>query len=179
MYSNIMFIAVIARLCIRVVPDMSTQVPEGFEASDEGVAEAEGPAESERIREEDQLPMDVVYNLLSNQRRRRIIRHLQEEHPTTLGELAEWLARIEKGGPDTQITSTERKRAYVGLYQHHLPKLDDADIVEFDQDRKTIESGSNIDQVMPYLRVDISGESQLAWRTVVARKARTILDWFR
>lgn len=98
------------------------------------------------------LPLDVVFDLLSNERRRRVLRFLcGESASTTLGELAEYVAAIENGKSVRALSSAERKRVYIVLYQCHLPKLDDAGVIEFDENRKTIESGENLPILLNYL----------------------------
>lgn len=98
-----------------------------------------------------ELPLDVVFDLLSNQRRRRILRYLLDDPETTLGTLAEHVASIENDKPERELSSSERKRVYIVLYQCHLPKLDDADVVEFDENRKSVTMGPEFDQLRPYL----------------------------
>jgi hypothetical protein len=39
----------------------------------------------------------------------------------------------------------------VALYQCHLPKMDDADVIDFDHSRGTVERGPNADQLYVYL----------------------------
>lgn len=137
------------------------------------------PGEIERTRQDGRLPLDVVFQILSNQRRRWVIRYLQAEGSTTLGELAECLARLEMDEPDAPVTSTERKRAYVVLYQHHLPKLADADVIEYDADRKTIELGDNIEQVVPYLQAGRSPTAHTGWVSGAVRRTRRFLAGWR
>jgi len=43
-----------------------------------------------------------------------------------------------------KLTSRERKRVYVGLYQCHLPKMDGVGVIEFDKNRGTIESAGGV-----------------------------------
>ena len=103
------------------------------------------------------LPLDVIFDLLANERRRRVVRYLlAESESTTLGELAEHIAAIENDKPQSALSSTERKRVYISLYQGHLPKLDDAGAIEFDENRKTVEVGSTLDQLASYLPADES-----------------------
>lgn len=101
---------------------------------------------------EAELPLDVVFDILKNQRRRLVLRYLIEVTPTTtLSDLAEHIAALENGKSEDSLTSSERKRVYVCLYQCHLPKLDDAGVVEFENDRGTVELAGNTDQLTPYL----------------------------
>lgn len=100
----------------------------------------------------DSLPLDIVFGLLSTERRRQVLRYLRDEtESTTLGTLAEHIAALENDKPERLLSSTERKRVYVALYQCHLPKLDDANVIEFEKSRGTVERGVNADQLDRYL----------------------------
>ncbi|MFD1586616.1 hypothetical protein ACFR9U_06450 [Halorientalis brevis] len=102
------------------------------------------------------LEPDDVFEILRNQRRRDVLRFFFEEGRTAveLGTLAEHLAAAEFETTITELTSQERKRMYVSLYQCHLPKMDEAGIIEFDSDRKTLELGANAHHLEPYLYLD-------------------------
>lgn len=98
------------------------------------------------------LPLDLRYELLKNRRRRRVLEYLEDEaDSTTLGTLAEHLAAEENDKPVAALTSSERKRVYICLYQCHLPKLDDAGVVEFDNDRGTVERSDRASELSSYL----------------------------
>ena len=98
------------------------------------------------------LPLDQVFEVLKNERRRRVLERLAEsDGALDLGTLAEEIAALENDKDVRQITSTERKRVYVGLYQCHLPKMDDFGVVSFEKSRGTIEPGPHIDAVLRYL----------------------------
>lgn len=98
------------------------------------------------------LPLDEVFEILKNSRRRETLRYLQENGgETTLSEVAEHIAALENDTTVRAISSTQRKRVYVGLYQCHLPKMDDTGVIDFEQNRGTIELGPNADQLYPYL----------------------------
>ncbi len=103
-----------------------------------------------------QLEPDDVFEILRNQRRRDVLRFFFEEDRTAveLGTLAEHLAAAEFETTTAELTSQERKRMYVSLYQCHLPKMDEAGIIEFDSDRKTLELGVNARRLEPYLYLD-------------------------
>ncbi|AGN02220.1 hypothetical protein L593_11375 [Salinarchaeum sp. Harcht-Bsk1] len=102
--------------------------------------------------EPEPLSLDVVYDILKNTRRRRVLHLLYEdEEGTTLGDLAERIAAVENDKPRSQLDAQERKRVYVGLYQCHLPRMDDAGVVDFDGDRGTVELGTHAEQVYGHL----------------------------
>lgn len=99
----------------------------------------------------DALHLDVAFGILQNERRRRVLRYLRDNPTTTQGDLAEHVAAIENGVPPDSLTSTQRKRVYVSLYQSHLPKLDDVDAIEYDPDRGTVARTSVTDEFLSYL----------------------------
>lgn len=105
--------------------------------------------------EDERLSKDVIFELLKNRRRREVLAYLLEADETvTLGELAEQIAAWENDTSVNALNSDQRKRVYVALYQTHLPKMDDAGIVEYDQDRGLISLADNADLLMMYLDTD-------------------------
>lgn len=98
------------------------------------------------------LPLDQIFEILKNSRRRQTLHYLNENgEETTLSDVAEHIAALENDTTTRAITSAQRKRVYIGLYQCHLPKMDDMNVVDFDQNRGTIELGPNAAQLEPYL----------------------------
>nr|WP_247730860.1 hypothetical protein [Halovivax limisalsi] len=74
-----------------------------------------------------------VFDLLSNRRRRYAIHYCkQADGPVTLGELAEQVAAWELEKEIAALTSAERKRVYTALQQTHLPTLERANVIEFE-----------------------------------------------
>lgn len=93
-----------------------------------------------------------VFEVLCNRRRRRVVAYLQEcGGKATAGELAEVIAAAEEGIPVDRVSSAERKRVYVSLYQNHLPVMDDASVVDYDADRKTVRLLATHSDLDPYL----------------------------
>lgn len=96
--------------------------------------------------------LDLTFDVLRNRRRRLVLRHLKTTpESASLGDLAEHIAAIENGIDRSQIDSQQRKRVYISLYQNHLPKLDDAEVVRFDQDRGTVSLTETADPFYEYL----------------------------
>lgn len=60
----------------------------------------------------------------------------EQEQQTCLRDVVEWIATIESD--ESPPPKNVRNSVYVSLHQTHLPKLDDAGIVDYDSDRKTI-----------------------------------------
>lgn len=99
-----------------------------------------------------ELPLDEVFHILTNHRRRQVLSYLTDHDGTaTLGELAEYIAAAENSVSIQRVTSTQRKRTYVALYQCHLSKMDAAGIVSFDSNRGTVELNESAEQLSPYL----------------------------
>jgi DNA-binding transcriptional ArsR family regulator len=114
--------------------------------------ERRGQATIDRRDGSDELPPDAVFSILSNRRRRDVLRHLQN-HGGVLshGELAEFIAAEENGKSVDELTSKERKRIYVSLYQCHLPKMADEGVIEFERTGGTVELLAPAAQVERYL----------------------------
>jgi hypothetical protein len=95
--------------------------------------------------------LDVVFDVLRNSRRRLVITRLAEiDGPTTRGDLAEHIGGIENDKEPSLLSSKERKRVYVGLYQSHLPKMADAGAIQYD-DRGTVDRGQHFHVFREYL----------------------------
>jgi hypothetical protein len=68
-----------------------------------------------------------------------------------LNELADQVAAWENDKAVGLVSSNERKRVYVGLYQCHLTKMDDSEVIDFDQYRGTIEVRPAVERLYEYL----------------------------
>ncbi|MFW6434809.1 MAG: DUF7344 domain-containing protein [Halovenus sp.] len=102
-----------------------------------------------------EIAIDTVTQLLSCSRRREAVSYLAfaaGEEGATIGELADHIAALEVDKPIRDITSEERKRVYVALYQTHLKKLDDAGVVNYDGDRKRVTLGPNSDEFLELVK---------------------------
>ena len=119
----------------------------GEQVTDEATSEV-GESTAEEIR------LDVIFDILKNQRRRHVLRYLREHETTTLSDLAEHVAALENEKDVRSLTSSERKRVYVGLYQCHLPRMSDAGVIDFDSDRGRIELRDSAEQLDEYLDVE-------------------------
>ena len=117
------------------------QMPDNTATSSDSV-----PAEST------DLSLDTVFEILKNRRRRDILQYLwNHDGSANIGELAEHIAALENDIEVTALSSSQRKRVYIGLYQCHLPKMDDAAIVDFDKHRGTIRLRDVAAELTPYL----------------------------
>ena len=114
--------------------------------------ETESQAIESTFTKNDELTKDEIFYLLKNRRRRDIVNYLMDNDGTaTLGELAEQIAAWENEIEVTALSSGQRKRVYVALYQTHLPKLDENGIIEYDQNRGNVELSENAERLKVYL----------------------------
>jgi hypothetical protein len=89
---------------------------------------------------------------LKNSRRRSVIRYLLEHDGSgVLSDVAEEIAAEENDVTVRELSSDQRKRVYIALYQCHLPKMDSLGLVEYDKDRGTIELQDSVAQLSTYL----------------------------
>jgi DNA-binding transcriptional ArsR family regulator len=81
------------------------------------------------------LADETIYSVLTNPRRRYVLHYLKQRgESVSVRDLAEQVAAWENGKEPEDLTSQERKRVYVSLYQSHLSTLDDEGVVEYDDD---------------------------------------------
>ena len=125
--------------------------------------EPDADADADDEAPEEQLPLDITFEILKNRRRRLVLKYVRDtEEPVTIGELAEHIAAIENDTTVQQLDAQQRKRVYIGLYQCHLPKMDDAGVVDFNQGRGRIEVGDHVASLYEYLDVGAEEESEAA-----------------
>lgn len=100
------------------------------------------------------LSTEDVYEVLSNQRRRYAIHYLKQSNaPVDVSTLAEQVAAWENDKPIENLTSQERKRVYISLYQSHLKTLKKRGLVDYDADRGIVELTDPIANAQIYLEV--------------------------
>ncbi|MEF8779266.1 MAG: hypothetical protein V5A46_01135 [Haloferacaceae archaeon] len=123
--------------------------------------------EFDRCENGEDLDLDDVFDLLKNQRRRWVIEYLKSEGgASTLNRVAETIAAKENGIDESMLSSSQRKRVYIGLYQCHLPKMDELGVVEYDKNRGTIEL-QDVSQLEFYLERGSDDEGRSRYEHVV------------
>ena len=133
------------------VSDVSGQITTEPGSKGEGEAALQKPS------------LDLIFGILKNGRRRRVLKYLRDaDGEVTLSDLAEHIAAIENDTTPKQLTSSQRKRVYVGLYQCHLPKMDDAGVVDYNQARGLIEPTDRMVHFEEYLDVE-DEETSRGW----------------
>lgn len=94
----------------------------------------------------------TLFTVLKNDRRRHVLRFLlEEQRRVSLAELAVHIAGKENDIEPSAVTSAQRKRVYVSLYQSHLPTLHDSGAVDYNEPRKYAHPAEGIEVFRPYL----------------------------
>jgi hypothetical protein len=121
--------------------------------------------DGETVEPKSEVSEDELFDVLANQRRRFALHLLKREgdETVTIGEMAEQIAAWENGIDMAEITGNERKRVYTALQQSHLPKMDNAGVVEFNKNRGTIEPTPALKDVDLYM--DVVEGKEIPWST--------------
>lgn len=118
------------------------------------MAEKSIPAGVEQdVSDTPQLDLDDLFHALSNERRRRALQYLieRDDDQFEMGDVAEVVASQEYDIPRKNLSSDQRQRIYIALYQCHLPQLAKVGLIDYDQKRGTIEKRPELEQTMKYL----------------------------
>lgn len=101
------------------------------------------------------VPLDTLYDILRNKRRRLVLHYLVSvpDNQAVLGTLATQVAAWENEIPLSAVTSTLRKRTYNTLQQTHLPKMHEADIIDYDRPRGTVTLTAHPSQLELFLHI--------------------------
>lgn len=103
----------------------------------------------------DSAPLiDELFTVLKNHRRRMIVRLLRDITPLTPREIAGYIAVAESDSIHSleHVDADHRHAIYTTVYQSHLPKLTDTDIVAYDLQEKTVAHGPNFGVASSCLR---------------------------
>lgn len=102
---------------------------------------------------------DVLFDVLADPRRRYALRALGESRlPMALADLADEVATRERGKPITDVSAEAVKQVYLSLYHSHVPKLVDADIAEYTQERDLVALSAGYERVEPFLETATANE---------------------
>ena len=110
-----------------------------------------------------EISTDIVFEILSNTRRRMVLYYLRESGGSaTVQELAEQIAALENDVEVEDLQSQQRKRVYVSLYQTHIPKLESTGIIEYDDSRGIVYLTDRAMEIDTYLTP--TTESTYPWQ---------------
>lgn len=122
---------------------------------------------------------EVMFDLLGNSRRRRVLRHLLDQQTITLTKLSARIAAWENDTTVADLSSRQRKQVYSSLYQTHIPRLSEHDLVEYDADERTVRLTGDSEYIRRFLDVEEPQRSRFShqwsryflWTAVVGSAA--------
>ncbi len=133
-------------------PTEDGQSPTESEGVTSDASEIPEPLADIGVETDPTLDLDTKFELLRNRRRRIVLSYLVEaDDRVDMGEMAEHVAAVENETTVQALSSAQRKRAYVGLYQCHLPKLADAGVIDYDGDRGHAEATPTAEDLLQYV----------------------------
>lgn len=92
----------------------------------------------ERV-DEPPATIDEVFRLLADRRRRLLLLVLRRyDEPLTLPDAAEAVAERETGRSIVDLSPDRVAEVYISLYHDHLPRLVDAGLLRYDQERDMV-----------------------------------------
>ena len=90
-------------------------------------------------REESTESLDEAFELLAHTRRRLLLEVMRTyDQQLTLPDAAEEVAVRESGRSVTDLSAERVANVYISLYHDHLPRLVDAGLLEYDQERDLV-----------------------------------------
>ncbi len=108
------------------------------------------------------ISTDEVFALLSNERRRSVLRHLSMNGgEVRLRELATTIAAEENDVEPVEVTYAQRKRLYTSLYQSHLPRMERSGVIEYNRNSGAITLAPGADTFDAYL--EVVGDDEFTW----------------
>jgi DNA-binding transcriptional ArsR family regulator len=109
---------------------------------------------TERRQAESGASREVMFDLLGNARRRRVLHNLLDEPEITLTDLSARIAAWENDTTVADLSSRQRKQVYSSLYQTHIPRLSDHDVVTYESDERIVRLTAAPDRLRRFLEVD-------------------------
>ncbi|MFC4359050.1 hypothetical protein ACFO0N_13960 [Halobium salinum] len=98
------------------------------------------------------LPLDDVFDLLGDRRRRYVLYCLADwDGAVARDELARQVATWEHGGDLGDVPAESITRVTVSLDHVHLPRLVDYGVVTYDRESAELERAAGLDRLEPYL----------------------------
>lgn len=129
------------------------------ERSSTGETDSETPSRASRLSKDD------TFHILQNERRRRVLQYLSDtESAVDMRDIAEQVAAWEHDTTVQQLTSDQRQRVYIALYQSHLPKLADFGLITYNRSRGVVERTPLADQIAWYLDEENATEERTGSR---------------
>jgi len=96
----------------------------------------------------DEPSVDDLFDVLTAERRRRVLSILVgRDAPVAVEALAEDVAAQEEDVAAVTVSESTTREVHVSLHHVHLPKLDEAALVDYDRDGRTVTATVTSDAV--------------------------------
>lgn len=106
---------------------------------------------------------DVVFDLLANQRRRRVLAVLSaEDRRLTVNDLTTAIALEESGPAITDVPGEAIEDIFLSLQHVHVPKLAALELIEYDGERRLVEPTDRLAALEPSLSAVLDGDLESA-----------------
>lgn len=99
-----------------------------------------------------EVTLDAVFSALAHSIRRDVLSMIVARNPRKGGEFE---------SDDLVESSGEPERHYLELYHNHLPRLDEAGFIEWNQETDTILKGPNFEGIRPLIELVQDHEDEL------------------
>ncbi|WP_290810268.1 hypothetical protein [Halovivax sp.] len=105
---------------------------------------------------------DIALELCRDEPRRIALAVIERERRAlTLNDLTRAVAEERHGAPITDVPGDDVNRIHLSLHHRHVPKLSDADVVEYDRERGLVEPTDRFDRLGPHLSAIIEADPEL------------------
>jgi hypothetical protein len=132
------------------------QSPEYVGTSETTQPELASPFDEERT--------DDIFNVFANRRRRDAFHYLKQCEANTdidVSDLSTQVAAWEHDVDPDRLDYDERKSVHTSLYQFHIPKMDDAGLVDFERQTSTVSLTETGEEIDVYL--ETVSEDEIPW----------------
>lgn len=113
-------------------------------------------------QEQDGLTHDDIFELLKNRRRRFTLHALKSsEKRLSLSDLSTRVTAWEQGIDPEDVVHEDRRHVYSALRRTHLPKLDDAGVIAYDESNNVVEPTETLEDIDIY--TEVLREKEIPW----------------
>lgn len=110
----------------------------------------------------EQLTEDEIFDVLSNRRRRFVIHALKRtEEPIEVSKLSTHVTAWELDVDPKEVEYEDRRNVYSTLQRTHLPKLEEKDIVDVDEEENLVEATPALQSLEIY--IEALGTKEIPW----------------
>jgi len=109
------------------------------------------------------LELDTVLDVCEHPHRRAVLAALAENHQSiSVNALATAIVEHDQDRLVTDDSGETLTQIRVGLHHAHLPKLDEAGLIEYNSERQLVKPTARLDEGEPHLMAVLGADSELA-----------------